>query len=74
MIARTMDHERQGRGMRPRGILQVAGLAGAAAKPVESARFRRVAFRDAQPPALPRMFTRMRPNATRIADAALRMG
>lgn len=43
------------------------------AEAVEGARFRRIAFPDAPPPASPEMFTWMRPDATRIADAARRM-
>lgn len=41
-----------------------------AAENVEGARFKRVAFPDAPPPASPEMFTWMRPNAEGIAGAA----
>lgn len=43
------------------------------AENVEGARFRRIAFPDAPPPASPEMFNWKRPNADRIMDAAKRM-
>ncbi len=43
------------------------------AENVEGARFRRIAFPDAPPPASPEMFGWMRPDASRIVDAAKKM-
>lgn len=43
------------------------------AENVEGARFRRIAFPDAPPPASPEMFNWMRPDATRIVAAAKTM-
>lgn len=43
------------------------------AENVEGARFRRIAFPDAPPPASPEMFTWMRPDAARIVAAARTM-
>lgn len=43
------------------------------AENVEGAKFRRIAFPDAPPPASPEMFTWMRPDAGRIVDAARKM-
>lgn len=43
------------------------------AENVEGAKFRRIAFPDAPPPASPEMFNWMRPDATRIFDAAKKM-
>ncbi|MZR11853.1 transketolase [Maritimibacter sp. DP07] len=43
------------------------------AENVDGARFRRIAFPDAPPPASPEMFNWMRPNADGIADAARKM-
>lgn len=43
------------------------------AENVDGAKFRRIAFPDAPPPASPEMFTWMRPDATRIFDAAKKM-
>lgn len=43
------------------------------AENVDGAKFRRIAFPDAPPPASPEMFTWMRPDATRIFEAAKKM-
>lgn len=43
------------------------------AENVEGARFRRIAFPDAPPPASPEIFGWMRPDASRIVDAAKKM-
>lgn len=43
------------------------------AENVDGARFRRIAFPDAPPPASPEMFTWMRPDAARIVAAARKM-
>lgn len=43
------------------------------AENVDGAKFRRIAFPDSPPPASPEMFTWMRPDATRIFEAAKKM-
>ena len=43
------------------------------AENVDGARYKRIAFPDAPPPASPEMFTWMRPNADHIVAAAKRM-
>jgi pyruvate dehydrogenase E1 component beta subunit len=43
------------------------------AENVQGARFKRIAFPDAPPPASPEMFTWMRPNADNLVKAALKM-
>jgi pyruvate dehydrogenase E1 component beta subunit len=43
------------------------------AENVDGARFKRIAFPDAPPPAAPEMFLWMRPNADHIAAAAQKL-